>query len=49
MPDPALCTETLETTIKTGTFRLFLQESGGVEFEVGDDPRRGLHVHPAND
>jgi len=36
MPDPALCTETLDLTIKTGTFRLFLQEAGLPEFEVGD-------------
>lgn len=36
MPNPALCTESLEVNIKTGTFRLFLQEENGVEFEVGD-------------
>jgi len=36
MPDPILCTETVNPNYTIGTFTLFLQPSGGVERSVGN-------------
>lgn len=36
MPDPALCTETLNPNYSVNTFDLYLQDPGGDEFLVGN-------------
>lgn len=36
MPDPALCTESINENYTLGTFDLFLQAEGGTEFLVGN-------------
>jgi hypothetical protein len=36
MPNPALCTESIDQALTLGTFRLFIQAAGGTEQEVGN-------------
>jgi hypothetical protein len=47
MPDPALCTESANENYFFGTFSLFLQPSGGAEFDVGNIDAGGF-LHTPN-